>query len=1323
MKLSSIRLYLILTILSCLSFLRVSGQADQPTLLFISNSHLDTQWNWDVRTTINEYVKNTMTQNFALLDKYPHFNFNYEAAIKYMWMKEYYPSDYERLKKYISSGRWNVSGCSVDASDVMVSSAESIMRNWLYANKFYQKEFGVRGGRDIMLPDCFGFSYALPSLAAHCGFRGFHTAKLGWGAKGYDEMPPYGIWQGVDGSQIYAIYKPHAYDSHEEYNKDMANDADMLSTIRNNYQRTGVAAEVRYVGPRSDHGGGLQDRADKDGENTPYWLNYSVTSQGPVKVVMATPDEVFDYLDLYRNSKYEVHNGELPMRTHGVGAYTSRTMLKLWNRRNELLADAAEKASALAHWLGLRSYPREELAEAWVRNLWQAHHDGITGTSIPNAYYFSMNDYVSANKSFAAQLAQASAAVIAKMDTQVEGTPVIVYNPLSWQRTDIVEATLPVTANPESLRVLDAEGKEVLAQINRYDAARGELHFIFAATVPSLGYAVYDVRLGEQSDLTSTLTVDETSRTLSNGNYRFSVSQTGDVQRLVDVQQGRTLLNNSQLQLIDDHEDAWPSWEISYTDVRRTATPVTGNVSITLAEDGPLRKSFRVERSQEGSTFVQYYRMNALNNRIDCVSEVDWQSRGRMLKANFQTAFTHSTDTYDLSLGTIERGIRTGDEYEVQGHQWADMTASNGSSGVSILNDCKYGWDKPTNTSLRLTLIHTPSTGDSYTHQGYQDLGVNLFTYAYLPHQGNWSEDTQQQASQLNQPLVAFTAAKHEGTLGRSVPFISVNSDKVSLKAVKQSEYSDELIVRLYEWSGRAQNDVRLTFPADIVSIREVDGLEQPVEASTMEYTFEGNTLSLNIGKYQPKTFAVTLAPAHDQTPSSATQQPVDLTAFYNIDMMSFDSKKNDASSTGLYAYPAEQVPDEVRCHDIAFLMGPKADGERNAVRAQAQTIELSPESGQKTLYLLMASINKHGTAAEVTVGDDTYLLDVPYFAGTLGQLGSPFNAGTRYRRQDVALTTTHSHVVSRNANEAYGFLYIYMYAIPLGENASKLVLPRDNNLLLFAASTGHSDIDDMQPLSELNTYIDYRELTADDDSRCGGYLAPRTVSASSYINSNEAPAMAADMNELTKWCVDGGASKTPFLEYRFDKPVEVCQWMVLNAGSEASGYITKSCKLQRYENRTWVDVDIVEDNSDNKILRGVEPFMTERVRLQILQGEQEGSTTRIYEFAVYGRVGDESSVASIEGLPAELTILGLDAHGQLRCRVPQGIGELTLHVLDLNGRQLLRKAYPVNGGEENLLSVPASAGKGVRLFVLTARRDGESMKSETRKNLLNSLY
>lgn len=138
-------------------------------------------------------------------------------------MKEYYPEEYEKVKKYITEGRWHISGGSINASDVMVPSAESVIRNFLYGQSYYKKEFGRKGGTDIMLPDCFGFPYSLPTLGKHCGITGFHTQKLSWGsAYDYKSLPPFGIWKGVDGSEVYAIFKGEAYDAHKQYNKDMS---------------------------------------------------------------------------------------------------------------------------------------------------------------------------------------------------------------------------------------------------------------------------------------------------------------------------------------------------------------------------------------------------------------------------------------------------------------------------------------------------------------------------------------------------------------------------------------------------------------------------------------------------------------------------------------------------------------------------------------------------------------------------------------------------------------------------------------------------------------------------------------------------------------------------------------------------------------------------------------------------------------------------------------------------------------------------------------------------------------------------------------------
>ena len=1296
-------------------------QSDRNTLFFISNSHLDTQWNWDVRTTIGEYIKNTMEQNFALLDKYPNLRFNYEGAIKYMWMKEYYPDSYLKLKNYISDGRWHVSGCSIDATDAgMMSSAESMLHSMLLARKFYKREFGVDGGNDIMLPDCFGFSYALPSLARHAGIHGFHTQKLSWGCPYTEQLPPFGIWQGVDGSQIYAIYKGHAYDAHEEFNKDMSRDAAMLKTIKDNYESYGLAAEMRYVGPRSDHGGGLHDEAGSNGENTPYWLNYSATAGGPIDVKIATPDEIFDYMDVNRSDKYQVWDNELPMRIHGVGSYTSRTMFKMWNRRNELLADAAEKASSLARWLGVQQYPQSTINDAWVRTIWQQHHDGITGTSIPAANAFAVNDYVITNKTLANTLSTAVGNIAKTMNTNVGGTPIVVYNPLSFDRTDIVEGSMQ-GAETTDITVYDQNGNEVLAQVTGYDKYTSEVKFIFAATVPSLGCAVYDIRLGTAGTLSSALSIDKDKRQLSNGRYRLTVNSAGDVAQVYDVQNNRPMLSRIQQELYNDYSPIWPSWEIRWDDVRsEPVAKVDEDVDISLAEDGVLRKSYRVSRTKNGSGFVQYIRMSAITDRIDCVNEVDWQSRGMMLKANFALYLGNEKTTYDTSLGAIQRGIRNENLYEVSGHQWADVSNPQGTFGVSIINDCKYGWDKPGTNNMHLTLIHTPRVDNNYTYQQDQDLGVNKFTYSIYPHAGTWSDNTQKEASQLNQQLVGFIADKHEGQLGREVRFVDVSNGKVAVKALKKAEDSDEMIVRVYELTGDAQQDVTLTFPSDIVEACEANAMEEKIG----DVVFAGNTLTFSIGRYQPKTFALRLKPsAVAQTVETTNTTHVDLP--YNVDLMSSDSRRDDALATAVYAYPAELISDEIETDGVTFRMGSRADGAKNALRCQSQTLRLNRSEKQNKLYLLMASTSVNGSEGEFITGETVSTISVPYFAGFAATLDSPYNGGTSYRKDDIAFTATHRHKISTGSDEPYRFLYIYKYVLPLADGVNEVTLPRRHDLYVLAASLSDNKADDIKPFTNLNTYIDYTELGDVGDSGCGKELRPSTVNCSNQNGTAEAAVMAADKDEVTKWCVTESQNKTPWIEYQFTGQKTICKWMVLNAGSEHKDYISRSFKLQRYENERWVDVDIVEENTENKVVRGVTPFTASRVRMQMIQGEQKRYTTRIFVFAVYGE-NETTGITNVCNHEESAVVL----HGNdpnpcknvtaIQYEVADGISNVTLRIYGNNGQSVEQRNIPVTTPGPQTYTYNGNLQPGIYLYRLTATQKGREISTETMKLVIN---
>ena len=146
-------------------------------LYTIGYAHLDTEWNWDYPTTINEYIWNTMADNFKLFEKYPEYVFNFTGARRYMMMKEYYPDSYKKVCDYIARGRWYVSGSSMDEDEVNISSSESVLRQVLYGNLFFKHEFN-KVPVDYMLPDCFGFVATLPSVWAYAGIIGFSNRSL-----------------------------------------------------------------------------------------------------------------------------------------------------------------------------------------------------------------------------------------------------------------------------------------------------------------------------------------------------------------------------------------------------------------------------------------------------------------------------------------------------------------------------------------------------------------------------------------------------------------------------------------------------------------------------------------------------------------------------------------------------------------------------------------------------------------------------------------------------------------------------------------------------------------------------------------------------------------------------------------------------------------------------------------------------------------------------------------------------------------------------------------------------------------------------------------
>ena len=512
------------------------------------------------------------------------------------------------------------------------------------------------------------------------------------------------------------------------------------------------------------------------------------------------------------------YTGEMELTNHSAGSLTSQAYQKRWLRKEELLADAAEKSSLAAEWLGAQPYPLARLNDAWTLEMGGHFHDIAAGTASPKSYEFAWNDDVIAMNQFAGVLQDGAEAVAAALNTSVKGVPVVVFNSLNIEREDVVEASIDFPGGmPKAVRVVGPNGKEFPSQISN-----GKI--LFLARVPSVGYAVYDVQPAA-AETASTLKVSENS--LENQFYRVQLNADGDVASIFDKSLGRELLSApARLAISYDNPEHWPAWNMDWDQEQAAPkTFVNGPTRVRIVEKGPVRVAVEVTRHTAGSTFVQTIRMSAgdAGKRVEFANVVDWNTKESNLKASFAMAASNPMATYNWDIGTIDRPTAEPKKFEVPSHQWIDLTDSRGEFGVTLLTDCKNGSDKPKDNTLRLTLIRTPGTRGGYADQATQDLGHHEFIYGLAGHAGGWrSAATDWQGQRLNDPLIAFEATKHAGALGREFSLLKVDNPRVRVLALKKAELSDEWVVRLVELDGRPQTDVHISLAAPITTAREV---------------------------------------------------------------------------------------------------------------------------------------------------------------------------------------------------------------------------------------------------------------------------------------------------------------------------------------------------------------------------------------------------------------------------------------------------------------------------------------------------------------------
>ncbi|MBC8139873.1 MAG: alpha-mannosidase, partial [Armatimonadetes bacterium] len=563
------------------------------------------------------------------------------------------------------------------------------------------------------------------------------------------------------------------------------------------------------------------------------------------------------------------------------------------------------------------------------------------------------------------------------------------------------------------------------------------------------------------------------------------LNDSGDIASILDKRANRELLSAPmRLAFLQEKPQQHPAWNMDWDD--RKLPPVgymDGTAKIRVVENGAARVAVQVERSARGSRCFQTVRLSTgtAGDRIEFVSDIDWQTSESSLKAVFPLAVSAPEATYSEGIGTVQRGNNNPKMYEVPAQEWFDLTSESGGYGVSVLSEAKYGSDKPDDSTLRLTLLYTPGVRGRFQHQATQDWGHHEIKYALQGHAGDWrTARTANQAARFNQPLLVFQTPSHNGERGRTFSFLNLNQPNVTVAALKKAEDSEEVIVRVFETHGKDSSGVRLKTASPITAVREVDGQERKI-AQTGNLTIQKGALIFDMKSYRPRAFALTL---QKPPPAQKMAQDIPLPLAFDLATASSRAGKTDgAFSADKRSYPGERLPKTLRSAGVTFQLASAIRSNANAVACAGQTVKLplSPATAPRFLYLLAAAQTDTTTALEF-IGANRQPVTVPLkvqgWDGYVGQWHTRLWEGEipqkdaavwnntfagltpGYIKRDPVAWYSDQLRLADGTRDPYHFCYLFRYAVPIPDGADSFTLPKMPSVRVFAATVSHHNAD-----------------------------------------------------------------------------------------------------------------------------------------------------------------------------------------------------------------------------------------------------------------------
>ncbi|MGI5857534.1 MAG: alpha-mannosidase [Candidatus Merdivicinus sp.] len=802
----------------------ISGQT-HGIIKFVGQAHIDTAWLWPVRESIRKSAK-TLSNVCALMDKYPGFTFAFSQPQLFEFVKDHYPKLYERVKEKVRSGQFELVGNTWVEMDTNIPSGESLIRQILYGRQYFINEFG-KCSNVFWMPDVFGYSWALPQIIKRSGMKYFFTSKL---INNDDNRFPYSLfqWQGIDGTRI------PAYLQRLNYNGMVA--PETLQTLYQRYDQKAILDEALMTFGYGDGGGGPTYQMLETAERLKDF-------PGLPKLEMTTSESYFKDADAVL-SELPVWNDEMYYEFHR-GTYTSQANVKKNNRKAELLYRQAEMASVLASAETGAAYPYDDIRKGYKKLLTNQFHDIMPGSSIHSVYVDAEKDYREIHAIGNSILETAARGLCGKIPHAANS--VVVFNFLSWERSGLVSIDLADTvfSDAEHLQVKDSHNRIRPSHIEK---TRNSTILTFDAVLTPMAYEVFTL---SEAAAPEAAAVTVTTEKMENRFYSIAFDSDANLVSIYDKRSQREVLasRSNLIKIFEDKPGGETAWNIDL-EYQNKEWILDRADSVEVVECSAIRGVLRVKRSFHLSTITQDIILYAGSDRIDFATAVDWNETEKMMKAEFTADVLASKATYEIQFGAIERPThyntahdRT--KFEVSAHKWADL--SEGNYGVTLLNDCKYGYDIKENR-MRITLLRSPIDPDPTADKGHHE-----FVYSLRPHAGSWVASKAVQAGyELNVPLwPLFCAdAQEKGSLPKALSYFTCSHSNVILDTVKCAEDCSGIIVRFYESSGTKTNvQLQTALPFSRVSeCNLVEEEEQNIPA-------KGNSFAFTIKPFEIKTF------------------------------------------------------------------------------------------------------------------------------------------------------------------------------------------------------------------------------------------------------------------------------------------------------------------------------------------------------------------------------------------------------------------------------------------------------------------------------------